>query len=289
MKLSVIIPCLNAAGTIATQLEALVNQHWSEPWEVIVADNGSTDGSLAIIERYKERLPNLRLTDASARLGQPYALNVGVQASHGESVAFCDADDEVGPGWVAAMGEALSQCDFVASRFETQKLNQSWVQETRKFGQRHGLQKIWYPPYLPFAGGCGLGVKRAIHDLVGGFDESLPYLHDTDYCFKIQLAGVKLHFVPDAIIHIRLRDKFSAMFRQARLWAQYNVIVYKRYQPVSGMTFPDPWTRYGSEWKRWLRRLPKVRSRASLGACVWTLGWQIGRLQGSIKCRVHPV
>jgi len=52
MKLSVIIPCYNEADTIATQLEVLAKQYWSEPWEVIVSDNGSTDDSLAIVEKY---------------------------------------------------------------------------------------------------------------------------------------------------------------------------------------------------------------------------------------------
>ena len=67
MELSVIIPCLNAEATIATQLEALANQHWSKPWEVVVSDNGSTDNSLEIVKSYKDRLPNLRIVDASAR------------------------------------------------------------------------------------------------------------------------------------------------------------------------------------------------------------------------------
>ena len=123
VKLSVIIPCYNGAKTIAVQLEALAFQQWSEPWEVIIADNGSTDDSIAIVERYRHRLPHLRIVDASARKGQPYALNVGAQAASGEALVFCDADDEVGPGWLAAMGEALSKYDFVACRFETKKLN----------------------------------------------------------------------------------------------------------------------------------------------------------------------
>jgi glycosyltransferase involved in cell wall biosynthesis len=52
MKLSVIIPCLNGAATIATQLAALARQQWDQPWEIVVADNGSTDESAGIVERY---------------------------------------------------------------------------------------------------------------------------------------------------------------------------------------------------------------------------------------------
>ena len=107
MRLSVIIPCYNAAPTIAAQLDALTGQCWMHQWEVIVVNNHSTDGSMEVVERYRTRLPHLRIVDAFARRSRPYALNVGAAAATGESLAFCDADDEVGPGWVAAIGDAL--------------------------------------------------------------------------------------------------------------------------------------------------------------------------------------
>lgn len=53
-RLSVIIPCLNAADTIGKQLEALARQEWSEPWEVVILDNGSTDETLAVAETGEE-------------------------------------------------------------------------------------------------------------------------------------------------------------------------------------------------------------------------------------------
>lgn len=59
MRISVIIPCYNVASTIGCQLEALASQEWSEPWEVIVADNGSSDNSVAIVKTFLERIPSL--------------------------------------------------------------------------------------------------------------------------------------------------------------------------------------------------------------------------------------
>jgi len=55
MRLSVIIACLNGADTIGVQLKALANQQWSEPWEVIFADNGSTDGIVTIVEQCRHQ------------------------------------------------------------------------------------------------------------------------------------------------------------------------------------------------------------------------------------------
>lgn len=284
MKLSVIIPCYNAADTITAQLEALASQHWSEPWEVIVADNRSTDESMVIVKQYRERLPNLRIADASARQGQPYALNVGARAAVGDALTFCDADDMVGSGWVAAMGEALSRYDFVACRFEIEKLNAPWVQKSRGNPQPDGVQKYNHPPYLPHAGGGTLGVKRSLYEAIGGFDESLPLLHDTDYCWRLQLAGTELHFVPDAVVHVRYRDTLGGIYRQARGYAEYNVLLYKRYRPL-GMPQLS-WKTGVKAWVRLFRRLLRIRSKASLARWVWQFGWCMGRLQGSFKHRV---
>jgi glycosyltransferase involved in cell wall biosynthesis len=286
MKLSVIIPCLNASSTIAVQLEALANQSWSAPWEVIISDNGSTDESRTVVERYKDRLPNLRIVDASDRQGAAHARNVGALVATGEALAFCDADDEIAPGWVAAIGESLSKYDFVASRFDFEKLNP--LARHKRKSQRDGLPKIWYPPYLSHAGGCGLGVKRSVHESVGGFDESLPVLEDTDYCFRIQLAGVEFYFVPDAVVYVRQRDKLRGLYRQARLWAEYNIFLYKRYRRP-GMEVSQPWKQHLREWKRLIRRSPQLLHKESRGGWVRRLGWQIGRLKGSIKYLVPPV
>lgn len=289
MRLSVIIPCYNAATTIAAQLDALAGQCWTHQWEVIVVNNRSTDGSMDVVERYRTRLPHLRIVDALARRSRPYALNVGAAAATGESLAFCDADDEVGPGWVAAIGDALIKYDFVASRFDGQKLNVPWVQRVRGPGQTASVPRIWYPPYLAYAGNCGLGVKRALHERVGGFDESLPYVQEVDYCFKLQLEGVQLQFVPEALMHVRLRDTIPGIFHQARHWAEYNVAVYKKYQASTDARMPEPWERYVTEWTQLFRRLRRVRSKPALATYAWHLGWQVGRLKGSLKFRCHPV
>src|SRR3954452_8254427 len=120
-KLSVGIPCLNAASTLGVQLAALTRQSWPGGWEVIVADNGSTDGSREIVESYRGRLPGLELVDASDRRGQAHARNAGAAAASGDAFLFGDADDEVAPGWLAALGRALAVHEFVACRYDNQK------------------------------------------------------------------------------------------------------------------------------------------------------------------------
>lgn len=288
MKLSVIVPCFNAEDTIGTQLKALARQRWSEPWEVIVSDNGSSDNTLAVADRFKTEIANLRIVDSSDRRGVAHAYNVGAQVATGDALAFCDADDEVGTGWMEAMGAALMEYDLVASRFEFKKLNTSWVQHSQGGPQQHGLQRLWYPPYLPHAGSCGLGVKKSLHEAVGGFDECLKKLVDTDYIIRLELAGTKLHFVPNAIIHVRFRTTFNGLFNQSRNWAKANVLLYKKYR--QGMRVKDPWKLYLRDCRHLMRRFPRaLLHKTSRANWIWQLGRQFGRLQGIIKYHVPPV
>jgi glycosyltransferase involved in cell wall biosynthesis len=97
-ELSVVIPARNAADTIGVQLESLVRQRFDRPWEVVVVDNGSTDGTRAAVESFADRLPGLRIVDASERQGIGYARNRGVEAACGRLIAYCDADDAVSEG-----------------------------------------------------------------------------------------------------------------------------------------------------------------------------------------------
>lgn len=285
MKLSVVIPCYNGAETLAAQLDALAGQEWSEPWEIVFTDNRSTDGSRRIAEDYQKRLPNLRIVDASARQGQPFALNTGIRAALGESVALTDADDIIAPGWVAAMGEALSQHDFVACRIETAMLNPPWL---RGHDQEKGLQKIWYPPWLPHAGGGTLGFKKSLFEKVGDFDDALPYLHDTDFCFRAQQAGYQLNFVPDAVLHLRRRDSLKGNYRQARNFAKYNAFLARRYWGKNDSVGPFI-KRFFKEWCGLLVTIRQIRSKSGRYLWIWRLGTQVGRLKGLVLLLGIPV
>ena len=287
MDLSVIIPCRNGAEVIGDQLAALGRQQWHRPWEVIVADNGSNDNTAAVVEKHKSDLPQLRLVNASKRPGAAHARNVGVTAAQAPAIAFCDADDQVGNGWVAAMGSALDRHRFVAARIDIEKLNPPQIAQAIRSPQWEGLQRVEYPPHLNHASGASLGIRREAHEAVGGFDEELPYLEDTDYFFRLQLSGVNLHFLPEAVVHYRFKDHEKALFNQARHWGQYNVLMYKRYR--QDRRLEKPWKRHLSRWLALVRRAPCLLEQQSRVAWMKTLGTQVGVLQGALRFRVPPV
>ena len=284
LRLSVVIPCLNAEATLGEQLEALAAQEWPGWWEIIVADNGSSDGSRALVERFALDVPRLRWVDAGDRRGQAHARNVGAAAAQGEALLFCDADDVVAPGWVAALGGALKAHEFVASRYEIERLNAPFIAASRGNPQAEGLNPYTYPPFLPHAGGGGLGVRRALHLQIGGFDETLLVLEDTDYCWRIQLAGTPLVFVGEAVVHIRYRQSLDGIFRQTLAYGEQNVAIYRAYRD-RGMPRLG-WTAGLVRWAKLLLTSPLLLLPGRRGGWVHQLAWRLGRLRGCLKYRV---
>ena len=116
--MSVVVPMYNAADLIAAQIEALGRQDFEGEWEVVVADNGSTDSSVDVVRRLEGVVPRLRLIDASHRRGAAAARNLGTSVTEGVGVAYCDADDVVDPSWLRHHEESLRRADVVGGRFD---------------------------------------------------------------------------------------------------------------------------------------------------------------------------
>ena len=113
MRASVVVPAYQSAATIGGTLDALARQDLDEPYEVIVVDDGSTDGSAEIAERAGVtsvlRQPNL---------GPAAARNAGVAAAAGDAIAFTDADCLPEPDWLRTGVSALERADLVQGRVE---------------------------------------------------------------------------------------------------------------------------------------------------------------------------
>ncbi len=286
LTVSVVIPCHNCTAVLPEQLDALLGQAWQDGDEVLIADNGSTDDLHAIVAGYQDRLPGLRIVDASARRGPAFARNTGAEQARGEAVLFCDADDVVDAGWLAAMRRALAAHEFVAAALDRRRLNPPW---TRRNGADRSELSDSNPPFLPYAFSAVMGVRRATHVAAGGFDESFAdSCEDRDYCYRLQLAGTPLVLAPGAVVHYRVRDSYRSIFSNARRYARGNVQLYRRYRS-RGLR------KHGTAHSlaSWLTLLPKLMrtrgKRAELAKWCYQLGWLIGRLEGSVKHRVWAV
>jgi len=223
--ISVIVPVRNGGSHLEEQLRALPAQRCSIPWEVIVADNGSTDGSLAVARDWALDHDHFHVVDASGLAGASAARNAGVDLSRGEYLAFCDADDVVLAGWIEAMARALAAADVAAGRFDFWSLNDIPPTEpvpaaTRQLG------------FLPAGLGANLGVRRAAFLEVDGFDEAFVPGEDIDLCWRLQLRGFRFTEAPDAVVAKRARASFANVFHQAYSYGQCGPLLHKRYRRV---------------------------------------------------------
>jgi glycosyltransferase involved in cell wall biosynthesis len=287
-RLSIVLPCYNAAETLGTQLAAIAAQDCADPWELIIADNGSTDGSRDIAKSFEDRIPTLTIVDASQKRGAAHARNAGAAAARGTVLLFCDADDEMAPGYLRAMAKALQDGDFVAARYDYDRLNSSWLAAARPGGQNGEPMGGFCHPTLPYAGGGGLGVRKALHDAVGGFDTTLRAAagqEDTDYCIRIQLAGATLRYAPHAVMHIRVKTSVRGLFAQARAWAESGAYIARRYQPDA----PQDGVRTTAVnlGKHLAWRLLHLRSRADVAQVIWQAGWSVGWVEARLRMRGH--
>lgn len=183
VNISVIIACYNEELHLSETLDALINQVFFGSWEILFADNGSTDRSADIFREYAQRHPGvpMRYLDASARRGKSHALNLALAAARGRVTLFCDADDVPAPGWLAAMAAALERHDFVACRVDLDRLNTGWVRDYRPYdASLTGTGRTSYPPHAPYGGGGTLGFRRTLQAQVGLFDETSARLQDID-------------------------------------------------------------------------------------------------------------
>lgn len=102
-RVSVVVPCRGHAEELAECLAALAAQERSVPFEVVVVDAAADPGVADVAERF----PNVRLVRSEQGLSPGAARNLGVEAAHGDLLAFTDADCVPGPTWVATAARAL--------------------------------------------------------------------------------------------------------------------------------------------------------------------------------------
>lgn len=210
---SVVIATYNAERTLGHQLDALLSEDLDGELEILVCDNGSRDGSAAVAQAREGQRHAVRVVDASERPGPSAARNIGAQAARGALILFCDADDVIEPGWIAAMQHALESADLVAGTLEGRLLNA----DNRASVSWEVSADITMPYWPRFGAGASsnLGVRAEVFEAVGGFDEALRTGEDIDLCWRAQLAGFGFARSARAVVHSRQRDGRCAVWRQA--------------------------------------------------------------------------
>ncbi|GAB4412298.1 MAG: glycosyltransferase family 2 protein [Anaerolineae bacterium] len=212
--LSIIIPHYNGAHYLTTCFNALRAQTYPH-LEIILADNGSTDESVALTRR---DFPEVKILELGQNLGLTGAINRAIAQAQGEVIVPLNNDTEVAPGWAQALVDALCahpEAGMIACKMLLFDRRDTLHSAGDGFGI-NGIpinRGVWQKDTGQFDhdtyifGGCGGAVayRRAMLDDIGLFDEDLfMYLEDVDLNWRAQLAGYRVVFAPQAVVYHHL-------------------------------------------------------------------------------------
>lgn len=213
MSITVVVPVLNGAATLAAQLRALDEQRSAPPFCVLVVDNRSIDETAVIAATFPAATYSIRVVQADVR-GINVARNAGILAAPDGAVLLCDADDEVHPGWVAAMVAELVEGKWVAGRLDYLRLNSARTR--RIWGAADHSEFRDSDPYSDATYGCNCGFWRSMWVELGGFDPRISGTggDENEFFQRAWAAGFRPAHAPEGVVSYRLRVGVRSMLRQ---------------------------------------------------------------------------
>jgi hypothetical protein len=211
--ISVVIPNYNGAGIIGACLESLKRQKFAD-FEVLVVDNASRDDSLEVVRRLA---PGAIILAQEKNQGFAGGVNAGIRAARGEWIAVLNNDTEVAENWLEEAAAAIRRhpdAAFLACRILDFD-NHLFVYSAGDcflragFGYRRGQELPdgpWYHQEREVFSACGCAAifRKSVLENAGGYDEKLfAYLEDVDLGLRLQAAGFRGYFVPNAEVFHR--------------------------------------------------------------------------------------
>lgn len=197
---TILTPSYNQAQFLEETILSVLGQDYPNI-EYLILDGGSTDGSVEIIRKYRDRLA---YWVSEPDQGQSHAINKGLRRANGEILAWINSDDYYRPGAVRAVVDFLKAHSDVALVYGRADLIDAdgaafyeipWMD----FDVRTCLTRQWYPVPQPAA-----FFRRTTMQKVGLLDERLHYCMDWDYWIRIAMAGLKVSKMPQALARCRL-------------------------------------------------------------------------------------
>jgi glycosyltransferase involved in cell wall biosynthesis len=195
MRISCIIPCYNAERFLGEAIESILAQTLL-PAEIVVVDDGSTDGSAAVAAQFAGRVSYLRQENA----GPAAARNAGLDATRGDFVAFLDADDCWHPQKLQRQAERFAESPRIDSCVT--HLTPVWEDEVRHEQaalQGHVRTADSVPGYVMQT----LLARRSAFERAGKLDSALRFGEDTEWFSRARDLGVVLELLPDALVYRR--------------------------------------------------------------------------------------
>jgi glycosyltransferase involved in cell wall biosynthesis len=210
---SIVLPTRNGARYLAQSIESCLAQSY-QALELIVVDGGSTDETLAIVQRYEQRDSRVRLVHQGNNAnGLPGALNLGFQHAAGELFSWAQADDYYAPNAFAVMVQALQaqpEIGLVYAGFDFVEADGKFLRAAT-LGPPEGLR------HTNVVGHCFL-YPRAVAAQVGEYDPAYLMSEDLHYWLRAY-QRTHLLYLPGTYYAHRLHADSLTMRDYGRYWA----------------------------------------------------------------------
>jgi glycosyltransferase involved in cell wall biosynthesis len=229
-RVSVVIPALNEGGNLIDTVRYVLDHSQWPDLEIIVADDGSTDGSPERLARLgDERIQLVR----SRGLGVAGARNHGAQNATGAVLVFLDGHCYVPPGWLAPLVAALEQPDAALAGPAFSNIGDTRMQACGITWREATLENVWLPcgravEPVPFHIGACQAVRTEIFRAVGGYDQGMTRWgsEDIELCLRLWLMGYQVYAQPASLVY--------HLFRTSRPYAvDDQQILYNRLRMIA--------------------------------------------------------
>lgn len=215
---SVIVPAFNERANIAATVRSLVASDYPQ-LEVIVVDDGSTDGTVDIVESL--RLPGVHVL-RQPNGGKPAALNHGISYARGDILVLVDGDTVFEPGALAELVQPFQDPSVGAVSGNTKVANRrgllgQWQHLEYVIGfnlDRRMYDVLECMPTVP--GAIGAFRREAVADVGGVPGETLA--EDTDFTMAVARAGWRIAYAPTAIAWTEAPSTLKQLWRQRYRW-----------------------------------------------------------------------
>lgn len=212
LNFSVIIPNYNGENFLKDCITSIESCRYPKAaFEIIIVDNGSSDGSVALIKKLSSRI---RLIPLNCNTGFVNAVNAGAAAAKAEFLVFLNNDMRVSPEWLSAFDAAISdmEADCVTGKILSWDARRVDFVEGLLLFDGHALQKNQGMPASAvsdhtmrqtfIACGGNMAIRRSLFLELGGFDPSFfAYTEDVDLSWRLNASGRKIIFSPDAVVY----------------------------------------------------------------------------------------
>jgi O-antigen biosynthesis protein len=221
-KVSVVICAYNAERTMQPCLESLRTLRYPH-YEVIVVNDGSTDRTLEIAQRF----PEARLISQENK-GLSAARNVGIEAATGEIVAFTDSDCVVDPDWLTYLVYGFTSGGFVAvggpNLPPPEESRTAACVASSPGGPTHVLLNDQVAEHIP---GCNMAFRKDVLQRIGGFDAVFRAAgDDVDLCWRLQNEGHVIGFSAAAMVWHFRRNTVKAYIKQQMGYGAAEALLY---------------------------------------------------------------